>query len=141
MGGRQAARALHGLELIADTYLSVSTPVQRALPELLATGAAIRERIAQRVAGNRAALSAALAVGSPCSLLPAEGGWSAILRVPASRTDGDWAVGLAREAGVLVHPGFFFDMRGGTFLVVSLLPRPDLFSRGVARSSRTSTRP
>lgn len=133
VGGRQAARALHALELIADTYLSVSTPVQRALPELLAAGVGIRARIAERVARNRAALSAALPPGSPCSLLPAEGGWSAILRVPASRSDGDWAVTLARQAGVLVHPGFFFDMRGGAFLVASLLPDPEAFSGGVSR--------
>jgi alanine-synthesizing transaminase len=133
VAGREAPRLLAALELIADTYLSLSTPVQRALPELLMAGAEIRARIAERVDGNLAALRDALPRGSACSLLPAEGGWWAILRVPAHDPDGDWAVSLAREAAVLVHPGYFFDMRGGTFLVVSLLPPPGAFATGVAR--------
>lgn len=132
-GGRQVDRALQALELIADTYLSVSTPVQRALPDLLQAGATVRAAIAARVAANRAALASAVPAGSACSVLPTEGGWSAILRVPASRPDSDWAISLARAAAVLVHPGYFFDMRGGAFLVVSLLPPPETFATGVAR--------
>ena len=133
VAGRQADRALNALELIADTYLSVSTPVQQALPELLQAGAAVRAAIAARVAANRATLTSVLPAGSVCSVLPTEGGWSAILRVPASRPDSDWAIGLARDAGVLVHPGYFFEMRGGAFLVVSLLPAPEIFANGIAR--------
>ncbi|MFL5307459.1 MAG: pyridoxal phosphate-dependent aminotransferase [Polyangia bacterium] len=133
VAGRETERSLAALELIADTYLSVSTPVQRALPELLAAGAEIRGRIAARVASNLAALGGALPAASACSLLAAEGGWSAILRVPSHPTDGDWAVSLARETSVLVHPGYFFDMRGGTFVVVSLLPALDTFAEGIAR--------
>jgi len=133
VAGRQADRALNALELIADTYLSVSTPVQQALPELLHAGAGGRAAIAARVAANRATLTSALPAGSACSVLPTEGGWSAILRVPASRPDSDWAIGLARDAAVLVHPGYFFEMRGGAFLVVSLLPAPETFANGIAR--------
>ena len=142
VAGREAERSLAALELIADTYLSVSTPVQRALPELLAAGAEIRGRIAARVAANLAGLGGALPAASACSLLAAEGGWSAIMRVPSHPTDGDWAVSLARETSVLVHPGYFFDMRGGTFVVVSLLPAPDMLSQQASHGwSRISTRP
>jgi alanine-synthesizing transaminase len=133
LGGRQAGASLAALELIADTYLSVSTPVQRALPRLLELGANIRQAIAARVAANLAALRALVPASSGCSLLPCEGGWSAVLRVPASRTDGEWAVSLARDAGVLVHPGYFFEMRGGAFLVVSLLPAPETFAAAAGR--------
>ena len=133
LGGREARASLAALELIADTYLSVSTPVQRALPRLLELGTAIREAIAARVAANRAALQACLPPSSGCSILPCEGGWSAILRVPASRTDAAWAVSLAREAGVLVHPGYFFEMRGGAFLVLSQLPPPATFVTATER--------
>ena len=56
-----------------------------------------------------------------------------ILRVPATRTDEEWAATLLADDGVLVHPGYFFDLRGGTFLVLSLLPRPDTFVAGVTR--------
>jgi alanine-synthesizing transaminase len=132
-GGRDAARSIAALELIADTYLSVATPVQAALGDLLALGAEIRAAIAARVAENRARLLAALPPESGCTVVPAEGGWSAILRVPASRSDEAWAAALATEAGVLVQPGYFFDLRGGTFLVLSLLPVPDLFAAGIAR--------
>ena len=132
-GGRDAARSVAALELIADTYLSVATPVQAALGELLALGAEVRAAIAARVAENRARLLAALPPESGCTLLPTEGGWSAILRVPASRSDEAWAAALATEAGVLVQPGYFFDLRGGTFLVLSLLPASDLFAAAIAR--------
>ncbi|HVZ88342.1 MAG TPA: pyridoxal phosphate-dependent aminotransferase [Polyangia bacterium] len=133
VGGRDAARSMAALELIADTYLSVGTPVQAALPELLALGAEVRAAIAARVTANRAALAAALAPASACSVLPAEGGWSAILRVPAYRTDEAWAAALATEASVLVHPGYFFDLVGGAFLVLSLLPPPEQFAIAIAR--------
>jgi aspartate/methionine/tyrosine aminotransferase len=132
-GGRQAAAALAALELIADTYLSVGTPVQAALADLLTLGADVRAAITARVTDNRAALAAALPEASGCTLLPAEGGWSAIVRLPASRSDESWAAGLAAEAAVLVQPGYFFDLRGGTFLVVSLLPAPEVFAAGIAR--------
>jgi aspartate/methionine/tyrosine aminotransferase len=89
--------------------------------------------IAARVAENRAHLAAALPPSSPCTLLASEGGWSAILRVPATRTDEDWATALLGEDGVLVHPGYFFDLHGGTFLVLSLLPPTDVFRDGVTR--------
>jgi aspartate/methionine/tyrosine aminotransferase len=132
-GGREAAGTIAALELVADTYLSVATPVQAALPDLLALGAEVRAAITARVARNRARLAASLPVASGVTALPAEGGWSAILRLPASRGDEAWAASLAGETGVLVQPGYFFDLRGGTFLVVSLLPAEDLFAEAIAR--------
>jgi alanine-synthesizing transaminase len=128
-----AKEALERLELVADTYLSVGAPVQRAAPRLLALGADARRAIAARVAANRAALVRALPAGSPCTLLPTEGGWSAILRVPAARTDEEWALALLADDGVVVHPGYFFDLRGGMFLVASLLPREEVFAEGARR--------
>jgi len=133
VGGRDPDASMAALELVADTYLSVGTPVQAALPELLPLGAGLRTAIAARVEGNRAALRSALHAGSSVTLLPAEGGWSAILRVPATRSDEDWAAALLDEAAVLVHPGYFFDLSGGTFLVVSLLPDGERFTEGVRR--------
>lgn len=132
-GGHDAARSISALELVADTYLSVATPVQAALGDLLTLGAEVRAAIAARVAENRRRLLGALPPESGCTLLPTEGGWSAILRVPASRSDEAWAASLASEAGVLVQPGYFFDLRGGTFLVLSLLPAPELFSTAITR--------
>lgn len=127
------AEALAHLELVADTYLSVGAPVQAAAPRLLALGREAHHAIAARVATNRAALARAVGPTSPCTLLPGEGGWSAILRVPATRTDEEWATTLLAEDDVLVHPGYFFDLTGGTFLVLSLLPEPTTFAEGVRR--------
>ena len=125
---------LAGLELVADTYLSVGAPVQQALPELFALGARIRAAIAARIASNRGELALALAAAPGSTLLPSEAGWSAIVRVPAIRSDEAWATELVTQAGVLVHPGYFFDLRGGTFLVLSLLPEPAVFAEAVRRT-------
>jgi aspartate/methionine/tyrosine aminotransferase len=128
-----AAAATTRLALVADTYLSVGAPVQAAAARLLAIGRDARAAIAARVATNRAALAASLPASSPMTVLASEGGWSALVRVPATRTDEAWATQLLEEDGVLVHPGYFFDLRGGTFLVLSLLPPTDDFAEGARR--------
>ncbi|HZR10551.1 MAG TPA: pyridoxal phosphate-dependent aminotransferase [Myxococcales bacterium] len=129
-GGPGAPEALARLELIADTYLSVGTPVQLAAPELLARRNIFQRAVETRLRDNRAALSAVRAPGAPWDVLRAEGGWSAVLSVPRSRGEEAWALALL-DAGVLVHPGYFFDFPEGAHLVLSLLPEPEAFARGV----------
>lgn len=124
--------ALCRLEIVADTYLSVSTPVQRAAPELLARLPALQAPIAERVRRNRGALARAVASPCPVTLLGADGGWSAVLQVPATLPEEERVCRLLERDGVLVHPGFFFDFASEAFLVVSLLPPPDDFDRGIA---------
>ena len=136
VGGRDAPACLAGLELIADSYLSAATPVQQALPELFALGGEVRAAIAERVAANRAQLAAALTAVPSATLLPAQAGWTAIVRLASIRSDEAWAAGLVTDAGVLVHPGYFFDLSGGTFIVVSLLPEPGPFAEGIRRLTR-----
>ena len=125
--------ALDRLELICDTYLSVSTPVQVAAPSLIEHGALVRTQIQSRVRGNYRALRAAAAVHPAVELLEADGGWSAVLRVPARRPEEEMVLGLLEECDTLVHPGFFFDFPHEAFLVLSLLPTPDVFRDGVQR--------
>jgi hypothetical protein len=125
--------ALARLELIADTYLSVGTPVQLALPGLLQAGAAIRRQIIERLQHNRRALLGALGTDSPCTLLPAEAGWCAILRVPEIMSDEAWASTLLEQDGVLLQPGYFFDLAMGATLVLSLIVQEQVFAEGVAR--------
>jgi len=126
-------QALAGLELICDTYLSVGTPVQLALPRLLELGAGIRTSVAGRLAMNRDLLGRAIPPASACTLLPTEAGWSAILRVPGISSEEGWALRLLAEDGVLVQPGYFFDLELGTTLVVSLLTPPVTFAEGIRR--------
>jgi aspartate/methionine/tyrosine aminotransferase len=126
-------QALAALDLVADSYLSVATPVQRALPGVLALAPRIRAAILDRLRANLATLRASL-VGHPAiELLEPEGGWAAVLRVTRPESDEDLALDLLDRAGVLVHPGYFFDFATDDFLVLSLLPEPGLFAEGVER--------
>jgi alanine-synthesizing transaminase len=128
--GHQAA--LGHLELIADTYLSVATPVQLALPRLLAAGEIVRAQIRQRTQTNLAMLRS-LTAGTACQLLNVEGGWSAILQVPRTRSEESLVLTLLGDHNVLVQPGFFFDFESEAFLVISLLTPPDPFVNGIRR--------
>jgi alanine-synthesizing transaminase len=124
--------ALERLELIADTYLSVATPVQHAAAALLEAGAEVERQIARRTRENLARLRAAAAEHPACAVLDVEGGWYATLRVPRTRSEEEWALALV-EAGVLVQPGFFFDFFSEAYLIVSLLTKPEVFAAGAAR--------
>lgn len=127
------AAALQRLELICDTYLSVSTPVQVAASRLLTDGAVVRDRILERVRANDATLRRFVIPFPSIEALRADGGWSAVLRVPATRSEEELVLELLERDGVLVHPGFFFDFPHEAFLVVSLLPDPAVFAEGVRR--------
>jgi alanine-synthesizing transaminase len=130
---RDVAAALDRLEFICDAYLSVSTPVQIAAPALIQDGAAVRRQIADRVRGNYARLRE-LSAGSPSiEVLAADAGWSAVLRVPARRSEEALVLDLLERDAVVAHPGFFFDFPREAFLVVSLLPEPALFEEGIMR--------
>jgi len=133
--GPEAARteARRRLEVVADTYLSVATPIQGAATELLARREELQSPIRLRTAANLALLRTRLAGGSPATLLDPEGGWYAVLRVPATRSEDERVAGLLEHRNVLVHPGYFFDFPHEAFLVVSLLPTPESFAEGVAR--------
>lgn len=124
------------LELIADTYLSVGTPVQNALPQLIKLGREVGCRIAERVRANYQALREALHQAPSCAMLDVEGGWYATLRVPRTRSEEEWALTALEHDNVLVQPGFFYDFENEAFLVLSLLTPPDVFGEGVARLLR-----
>jgi aspartate/methionine/tyrosine aminotransferase len=125
--------ALARLEVIADTYLSVGGPVQRALPALLAARAPVQARIRARVLGNAAVLDAALATGAGgARRLGADAGWYAVVEVPRTESEDAWVMALLADE-VLVHPGWFFDWPRPGYLVVSLLPEPAAFAEGARR--------
>ena len=121
------------LEVIADTYLSVSAPVALAAPLWLAGRRKIQAQIMERVEANLRQLDALLAPGLPVTRLKVEGGWYAILRVPATHSDEDWAVELLTQEGVSVHPGHFYDFPSAGFLVLSLLPAREVFEKALGR--------
>jgi alanine-synthesizing transaminase len=130
------AEALERLEIISDTYLSVSTPVQLAASPLLERAPVIRAQIQARTAANYRQLVDRVAAMPACSVLRADGGWYGVLQVPSFTSEEDLAVSLVTQAGVLAHPGFFFDFPRESYLVVSLLPAPAVFSDGIDRILR-----
>ncbi len=136
-GPRELRRqALERLEVIADTYLSVSAPLACAVPVFLEARHPLQQQILGRVRSNLAWLDGQIAPESPLSRLAIEGGWYAILRVPSVQCDDDWAVCLLNQEGVLVHPGHFYDFTSEGYLVVSLLPSPEVFQEGIQKILR-----
>ncbi len=122
--------AMRRASWLADTYLPVATPVQAVLPELLECAAAFREPLLARLRGNFARLATQLD-GSAATLLASEGGWYALIRLPALASEEDWVLGLARERGVLSQPGYYYDLAtDAPHLVLSLLPPEETFARG-----------
>jgi aspartate/methionine/tyrosine aminotransferase len=129
--GPEAPAALDRLEVIADTFLSMNAPVQCALPAWIAGRAAIQRQIRARVAANLAELDRQLLRLPAVSRLKVEGGWYAMLRIPALQPDEQTVLALL-ERGVWLHPGYFFGMPASGWLVVSLLRQEEEFRRGVS---------
>ncbi len=125
------ATARERLELVLDTYLSVATPVQRALTELLEIGAGMRSQIATRVRQNLSILDSILE-HQPAHRLSIEGGWSAVIQLPNTRSEEMWLQQLV-EDGVLVQPGYFFDFPAEPYIVVSLITKTAVFEEGMWR--------
>ncbi|MGA3161682.1 MAG: pyridoxal phosphate-dependent aminotransferase [Terracidiphilus sp.] len=129
--GPQAASALDRLEVIADTFLSMNAPVQHALPAWLKGRESIQRQIRARVTANLAELDRQLVRLPEVSRLEVEGGWYAVLRIPALRPDEQTVLALL-DRGVWLHPGYFFGLKESGWLVVSLLVAEAEFSRGIA---------
>lgn len=129
------AEALEKLEWIADTYLSVSTPVQCAAEALLQAGEQVQMQIRERCATHLSQAREALA-GSSANILAVEGGWYITLQVPRVRSEEEWTLELLERENLLVQPGFFYDFDSEAYLVVSLLTAPEIFKEGLARLRR-----
>lgn len=129
---RDRETARKRLELLLDTYLSVGTPVQCALRELLDIGEGLQEHIRARTAHNLKALKILLE-DSPACCLHCEGGWSAIVQLPRRFSEEEWITRLLQEQNVIVQPGYFFDMAKEAYVVVSLITPGDEFSEGIRR--------
>lgn len=127
------------LEIIADAFLSVGAPVQHALPTILLHAEETRAALGERTSRNLSQLKGALD-GSAANVLRVEGGWYAVVRMPATRSDDDWAL-LLLERGVVVQPGWLFDFSRRADIVVSLLPRAEDFREGARRIAGVTEEP
>lgn len=127
------SEALARLELLNDLYLSVDAPVQHALPAILALRHGIQSQIRTRVRANLHRLDAALAAHPALERLRIQGGWNAVLRLPRVLSDTAWAERILDLAGVLVHPGHFYEFELDACLVLSLLPSEEQFALALSR--------
>jgi aspartate/methionine/tyrosine aminotransferase len=127
-----ARPALDRLEVIADTYLSLNSPIQWAFPGLFEQRRLLQPQLLDRIRKNWAHLKSLLTGKAVCELLDTEGGWYAVLRVPGDPSDEDLAIELLQRAHVLVHPGHFYDFPSDGYLVVSLITPSDDFQRGIS---------
>lgn len=134
-----ASEAHRRLSWLADTYLSVSTPAQRALPAILQASTEFRRPLLERLRGNYAVLCRELG-DCAATVLKVEGGWYAPVQLPALASEDDWVLALLEREGVMVHPGYFYDFERGPFVVLSLLPEPSVFAAGVAGLRRVVDR-
>lgn len=125
--------ALGRLEVICDTYLSSSTPVQLAAPKLLAMRNAIQQQISERVRTNLAELDRRLADCRATTRLRVDAGWYAVMRVPATVTDEERAITLLEQHSVVLHPGHFYDFAEDGYLVISLIVPPEVFAEAISR--------
>jgi aspartate/methionine/tyrosine aminotransferase len=128
--------ALARLEVICDTYLSVATPIQLAVDSLLDRGAEIRAQILTRVRTNLERLREMVASHPSCSVLRVEGGWYAVVQIPAIVPEEDLVLTLLERDALVIHPGYFFDFPREAFLVFSLLPEPQTLETGAERVVR-----
>jgi alanine-synthesizing transaminase len=126
--------AMERLDVIADTYLSMSGPSQLAVPGLIAQRFSLRAQLLERVSGNFLELKRQLAGNMKCELLDADGSWYATVRVPSPLSDEDMAIELLQKKQVLVHPGHFYDFRDDGHFVFSLIGNAAEFREGVAGS-------
>jgi len=126
------SQASERLEMIADTYLSLNAPVQWALPVLLDSRREFQKQLLERARTNLAELDRQMGKQSHVNRLKVEGGWNAVLRVPATQSDEELALKLLSEQGVYVHPGHFYDFHREGHLVVSLITPVEEFARGIA---------
>jgi aspartate/methionine/tyrosine aminotransferase len=126
--------AVDRLEIIADTYLSVNAPIQLALPVLFEERKSIQPQLLERVRINLQELDQQVGKQKTCTRLDVEGGWYAVLRVPAVKSDEDLAIEILREAFVSIHPGHFYDFPTDGHLIASLITKPEDFREGMRRA-------
>jgi aspartate/methionine/tyrosine aminotransferase len=130
------AQAGARLEIIADTFLSMNAPVQLAAAVLLDQRKQVQPVLLDRVRLNLCELDQQLTAAPSCTRLGVEGGWYAVVRVPAVQSDENFAIDLLRSEAVVVHPGHFYDFPKDGYLVLSLITEPDVFREGISRLLR-----
>jgi len=128
-------KVLKNLEIISDTYLSVSTPIQNALPEIMSLRSSFQEKFINRLKSSLNFIKESFK-NSPFQPLKAGGGWTLILEVPKIISEEEWALRLLEEENCFTYPGYFFDFEKEAFLSISLILQPEKLKEGINRIKR-----
>ena len=136
---RQAPFRMPAVPQLRTPTPDQGTPAQEALPQWLTSRGEFQQKVQTRIAHNLQVIHAMTLRRPEISLLEADGGWSAVLRLPAVRSDEEWGLELLRQ-GVAMHPGHFYDFHAGAHLVASLLPREEDFANGLRILEETSAK-
>ena len=143
---KRVEQVIDELETTADTFLSVHTPIQKALPLLFAEG---REFVSNyvREVGNRRNLCLDILSSSPdIKIISPAGGFYLTAKVtkplPISDPKGvplgeeAFVIRLLDEESIFVHPGYFYDSEEGIHFVISFL-HPEEMLRSSLQKIRT----
>lgn len=121
------------LEIIADTYLSVGTPVQHAIGDLLSGRDLIHRQIKDRITKNYDILKSVTFNSNLIDVFKTEGGWYSVIKVNKNINEESMAYDLLNLKDVYIHPGYFFDFTGEGYIVLSLLTPVEIFEEGIKR--------
>jgi alanine-synthesizing transaminase len=130
---KECEEAKAKMEIITDTYLSVGTPIQHAVSNLLIGKEFIQTQIKERISRNYEYIKSISAGGNYFKLFGTEGGWYSVLKIQKKINEETLAFELLDKKDVYIHPGYFFDLKEEGYIVVSLLTPEEKFKEGIKR--------
>jgi alanine-synthesizing transaminase len=125
--GESAAvqKAVRALDMISDTFLPVNEVAQAALPLIFKKGSTFLKGF-QKEVEKRAAFALEKVRSLPhIEAIPPEGGFYITLRLKTTEEE-PYALNLLRKEGILVHPGYFYDMEGNHIILSFVSPLPHM---------------
>ncbi|MCE9597112.1 MAG: pyridoxal phosphate-dependent aminotransferase [Spirochaetia bacterium] len=131
----RVSKALDRLDFISDTFLSVNSFAQFALPQLLEARREFAPGYLELFSRQRLEMIETLnSIPGFHADLP-DGGFTIVVKYDESikLDEEEFAVQLLDRTGVYVFPGYYFDIAGGRSLVVSFQQKPERFKDALGR--------
>ncbi|TGK21009.1 pyridoxal phosphate-dependent aminotransferase [Leptospira fluminis] len=122
------------LEIISDTYLSVASPIQHALSDLMPWRKLIQGQVLRRISRNLKILSGMIPSAEKIRYRPPMAGWYAVLESDFFLEQETFCLRLLEKEHTLVHPGCMFGFpEDHPAIVLSLLPETEIIEAGIAK--------
>jgi aspartate/methionine/tyrosine aminotransferase len=121
------------LEIISDTYLSVSTPSQILFLEVLRNKKIIFKKILKRIRKNYKFILTFLSNSNYLIPVNIEYGWYLPIKIDLGISEDVLLSDLMQELSVKVYPGNLFLFRDKKYLVISLLVRPKIIKKAMKK--------